>query len=269
MPIPFLIPIAVAAAGAAGISAVSNAKEKSEKAESLVKEKEALQKSALKELQSEHEKCSLVVDNLDNLKREVLATDIARFLRLYKKIGELKITLPPLDTSFDYSGSNDEISAIDVSFQPTLNIAITTVASAALLGGGFIAVPAFIWSAISASNKADEALTEAEKYAAQVDIRCEEMKNDKLLLQAVSVRCIEFESVIGELRKRLKVSLDALDKTLESYNGSELNESSIQNVHKSFSLAKSLKDVVSINILDSNGELTCESEEAANYLPST
>lgn len=265
MPIPFLIGAAIV--GAVGVSAVNSAKEKSEKAESLVKDKESQQKLAIQELEEAHELCTESVENLDALKQETLNHDIARFLTLYKKIGDLNISLKDIDTSFEYSENQNEISAIDASYHPTADIAVKTIGSALLIGGGFIAVPTLLWSIISASNKADEALTEAKKYAAKVDVRCQEMENDKALLQAISIRCTEFEAVIGELRSRLKTSLDALEEVISSYNGVKLNNDEIQKVHQSFSLAKSLKDVLSVNILDSNGELTDESEDASCYLP--
>lgn len=133
--------------------------------------------------------------------------------------------------------------------------------------GGLVAGPAILVSGIFADNKAEKALTEAQEFEAQVDIACEQMETQISTLKAIQVRCGEFKTVFNELRNRLNPQLTKLESVVnELGNGSTPSENQLQTIHLTFLLAKTLKDVLDLNILDKQGELTSESKDVKQKL---
>jgi hypothetical protein len=133
--------------------------------------------------------------------------------------------------------------------------------------GGLIAGPAILISGIIADGKADEALTKAEEFEAEVDIACEKMKTQISNYQAIQVRCNEFKMVLTELCNRLNPQLTKLENIVNQLGcGAKASEEQMKDIHITLILAKTLKDILNLNILDKQGQLTAESKNVKQML---
>lgn len=133
--------------------------------------------------------------------------------------------------------------------------------------GGLVAGPAIFVSGIFADIKADEALSEAKEFEAEVDIVCEKMQTRISVLQAIQVRCGEFTAVLTELRNRLIPQLTQLETVVNQFSiNIEPSDSQLKTIHLTYLLAKTLKDVLDINILDEKGNITHESRNVKQKL---
>ncbi|EGR2205845.1 hypothetical protein DZF83_25160 [Vibrio parahaemolyticus] len=167
----------------------------------------------------------------------------------------------------------------------TLSGAAATNATLAWLGGGsiasgglgmtagaaalglWVAGPAILVAGAIADSKAEKALTEAEKFLADVDIACEKMKTEQVLLKSVAVRCGEFDTVLNQIRDRLNPSMDELSDIIDTLsNASQPTDTQLKSIHTTLLLAKTLKDIVNINILNSDGSLNSESKNISKSL---
>ena len=136
------------------------------------------------------------------------------------------------------------------------------MAGGAAAVGLWVAGPAILIAGAIADSKAEKALTEAESFKADVDIACEKMKTEQALLKSVSIRCKEFDVVLNEVRSRLNPSLDSLSNVISAIKpNSEPTEDQFKVIHTTLMLAKTLKDILNINILNSDGKLNKESKK--------
>lgn len=135
--------------------------------------------------------------------------------------------------------------------------------------GGLVAGPAILVSGAFADSKAEKALTEAKEFEAKVDVACAKMETQVSHLKAVQVRCGEFTSVLNQLCQRLNPQLSKLEavvKELTNGKGTNPTDQQMSEIHLSFSMAKTLKDILDLNILDKQGELTSESKNVKQKL---
>ena len=133
--------------------------------------------------------------------------------------------------------------------------------------GGLVAGPAILVSGWFADEKAEKALTEAKEFEAKVDIACERMESDIAKGQAIEVRIAEFDYVINKLRSSLNSQLLKLENIVDELTvGSSLSDNQKKTIHITFSLAKTLKSILELNILDKQGKLTKESENVKQKL---
>lgn len=127
--------------------------------------------------------------------------------------------------------------------------------------GGLVTGPAILVSGIFADNKAEKALTEAQNFCAEVDTTCEKWISGTHQLQAIQVRCREFETILKEFSNRLNNHLNTLDYISEILKqDEEPSEYQMNVIHMCLSLAKNIKDILEINILEKDAiTLTNES----------
>jgi len=139
------------------------------------------------------------------------------------------------------------------------------MAGGAMALGGFVAGPAILIMGAIADSKAEKALTEAHEFAADVDIACEKMKSQAVLLGSIAVRCNEFSTVLTELKQRLIPKLAECKVILDNYNNN-LSESQEKVFHTTFLLAKTLKDVMNISVVKDDGKLNPKGINIGNAL---
>lgn len=133
--------------------------------------------------------------------------------------------------------------------------------------GGLVAGPAILVSGWFADEKAEKALTEAQEFEAKVDIACEKMQTQISELKAIQVRCGEFKSVLNKLSQRLNSQLTKLENVVNELTfNSTPSENQLKTIHLTFLLAKTLKDILDLNILDKQGKLTAESKNVQQKL---
>lgn len=132
----------------------------------------------------------------------------------------------------------------------------------------WVAGPALLIAGAYADSKAEKALTEAKRFAADVDIACEKMESESALLAAIATRCAEFDAVLKKLKLRLNPALDKLEATiskLESRN-CEPTDRQLKDIHLALLIAKAMKDVMNISIINENGKLNNASNNVNKFL---
>lgn len=135
--------------------------------------------------------------------------------------------------------------------------------------GGLVAGPAILVSGAFADSKAEKALTEAKEFEAKVDVACAKMENQISKLKGVQVRCGEFKTVLNQLCQRLNPQLSKLEvvvSELTANTNAEPTDKQMKEIHLSFLMAKTLKDILDLNILDKQGEITSESKNVQQRL---
>ncbi len=159
--------------------------------------------------------------------------------------------------------------------------------------GGMVAVPSILISGLIADSKAEKALTEAIKFQASIDVAYENIGLEVSKLRAIEERCAECENVLKQLRKRLKLQLNDFSKVVvilqkenwineparETNNGIKKlyfrivnsfrrrkREKQIKVVHLTVVMAKTLKAVLDVSILNKEGDLTSESKDIRKKL---
>jgi len=138
--------------------------------------------------------------------------------------------------------------------------------------GGIVVGPALAIGGFFYAGKSEEALTKAINYEKETEKAIEEIKRGETVLNAINLRIKEIiditELVDSRLIKNLKV-LNEIDKKLGSkneYETKDLDESDLKNLYITFSLAKSLKSILEVPILDNDGNVSNESKEVCNKI---
>lgn len=134
--------------------------------------------------------------------------------------------------------------------------------------GGLVAGPAILVSGLFADNQAEKALTEAKQFEADVDIACGKMESQTSKFKVIQTRCGEFEYVLTELCKRLNPQLDSLEKIVSQLVESKntASDEQISTIHLTAGLAKTVKNVLALSILDKQDSLTFESKNVQRFL---
>jgi hypothetical protein len=141
------------------------------------------------------------------------------------------------------------------------------MAGGAFAIGGFVAGPAILIAGAIADSKAEKALTEAKRFGAKVDVACEKMKTEGVLVAAVEVRCNEFITVLSELKKRLSPRLLEFEAILSGLKPKQsLSDDQHKVIHATFLVAKTIKDVMNTSIVESDGKLNPEGNEIEQSL---
>lgn len=78
------------------------------------------------------------------------------------------------------------------------------MAGGAAVLGGIVAAPAILVAGVFMESKASEALTEAEAYAAKVDIEIGKMRQAMAVLEAIQLNAQEMINTLNELVKRFE-----------------------------------------------------------------
>ena len=132
----------------------------------------------------------------------------------------------------------------------------------------WVAGPALLVAGAFADSKAEQALTEAKKFGADVDVACEKMKSETALLAAIATRCSEFEMVLNELKLRINPSLEKLASVVARLEGGkgQPNDSQLKSIHSTLLLAKALKDIMNISVVGDDGKVNTASRNVKKYL---
>lgn len=134
--------------------------------------------------------------------------------------------------------------------------------------GFWVAGPALLVAGVFADSKAEQALTDAKKFSADVDVACETMKSETAALAAIATRCGEFEMVLNELKLRLNPSLEKFASVIARLEASreQPDDSQMKSIHSTFLLAKTMKDVMNISVVGDDGKVNAASQNVKKYL---
>lgn len=133
--------------------------------------------------------------------------------------------------------------------------------------GGLVAGPALAIAGYALASKAEEALTKAEEYKAEVDIAIAELNAPTLLLDAIKSNIDETRYVLAELVQRFAIVRLDYEKHLRKDSGwrswlvklrgrnyqAKINQIKEEKLEKIIYLGKSIKAVIGEPLLDSTG----------------
>lgn len=107
--------------------------------------------------------------------------------------------------------------------------------------GGIILGPALAIGGFMMASKAEEALTKAHAYSAEVDTAIAKMETVKISLKAIRTSAAELSTIINEVIKRFELIKVHDDSDLTKFN-------------QMIQVGKSLKEILNIPVLQENGE---------------
>lgn len=136
--------------------------------------------------------------------------------------------------------------------------------------GGLVAGPALAIAGYALASKAEEALTKAEEYKAEVNQAIAELESPTLLLDAIQSNIDDTRYVLQELLQRFADAKHDYESHLKNENGwrkwlakilgkgyqNRLNQQRDKRLAKLVAFGKSIKAVVSEPLLDSTGAAT-------------
>lgn len=138
-----------------------------------------------------------------------------------------------------------------------------------------LAVPAVLFSGISANIKADENLKKAEEYASKVNVAIEKMRTATVQYKAIKERTDILNNFLGELDLRFAYCASMMDavitKKVKKNKGKPLSienftENELKLIAITRSLAGAVKSILDTPLLSSNGDLTQESADNISRL---
>ena len=136
--------------------------------------------------------------------------------------------------------------------------------------GGLVAGPALAIAGYSLASKAEEALTRAEEYQAEVDKAIAELQSPTLLLDAIQSNIDDTRYILHELTERFSKARIDYENLLKKINGwrkwlakilgenyqRRLNQQRDKHLANLVTFGKTIKAVVSEPLLDSTGAAT-------------
>lgn len=114
------------------------------------------------------------------------------------------------------------------------------MAGGALALGGIVLGPALAVGGFMLASKAEEALTKAKKYEAEVDVAIEKMKATEVILSALSANAKEMASALTEIAKRFDLIKVSNNKNPDAFE-------------KMFVLGMALKNIANTPIMEKDG----------------
>lgn len=137
------------------------------------------------------------------------------------------------------------------------------VAGGMMVLGGLVAAPALAILGAVLGSAAEKKLDEAKAKYAQAETIVEELKNMRIMTQAIGERAEMFHDLLAKLDLKLYPLVDQLGKIIakEGVYYSRFTQESRELVAKATSLAVAIKAVLDTPLLDKEGGLTQASKE--------
>lgn len=279
------IPVILAGLGIAlGASGHAEAKETNKKAQKLAKKAQELYDTSKEKLEKEKNKTQLALMKLGYTKKRTLDTSLKQFMQYYPKIKAVQWTesaglneladfnidmqdIIQLRELEDIYSEAFETSAVGAVTGAAITVAAGSALTAATLSAAvtplsMIAAPAVLFSAISASLKADENLEKATQMYAESEAASEEMENSRTICAAVTKRSEMFNDLLTELNGMFSQCSDQLAGIVKSKEGfifkkelksKDFSNEEIKLIATTAALAKAVKSVIDTPILSTDG----------------
>jgi len=144
------------------------------------------------------------------------------------------------------------------------------VAGGTAILGGIVVGPALAVGGFFLAGKSEIALTDAIDYEKRAKVAVEEIKKALGVLKAINNRIKEIDKVASLVNEKLilkLVSLTEIDKRLgskNSYETKDLDENDKKTLFITFTLAKALKSILEVPILDRAGKASNESKKTCD-----
>ena len=149
------------------------------------------------------------------------------------------------------------------------------VAGGTMVLGGIVVGPALAVGGFFLAGKSEEALSEAIKYENETKQAIERMNRGKAVLSAINLRIQEIIEITTKVNIKLSENIKYLkdiDKKLggkKEYETKDLNESDLKTLYITFSLAKSLKSILEVPILNNDGNVSDKSKKTCYEVKTT
>lgn len=132
-----------------------------------------------------------------------------------------------------------------------------------------VVAPVVFFSALSASFKADENLEKAKAMRAEANVAIEKMKTYKVMSDAIGERADMFNNLLEELNIMFsgctylldEVTKDKISKYGDKITAKNFTQEELKLIAVTRSLAGAVKSVIDTPILNSDGNITSDSEE--------
>lgn len=214
--------------GAAALGAIGHsvAKETNEKARTLANEAKDVYDDAKKVLNAAQDKTTSALNTLASTKKNVLRNTMPRFIKSFDRVKHVQLG----QTSGIKEIENFKIdSAALVQMQKMADIQDNFLSGAAGVGAGLalttltgvgalsfaglsaIAGPVMLFTAFSASTKADENLEKARVMYADAERVAEKMKTSTILCEAIEERSNMFNELTSDLNNFLSSCTERLE----------------------------------------------------------
>lgn len=276
--LPFLIAGAAAALFGAKVSSAMNTvvKDTQQEAEDTLELARITYDSAKVQLELQQSLTKLDLQVLSQSKHEVLSTSIPEFIEAFSKfknvdfkdsagideIGNLDIDdFSYLETSdmWELEDLSNNLINGDDSDEAALGAGVLTMVT-----GFAIAAPVMIVSGFSSYLKADENLEKAKTALIQAEAAASQMETSEFLCEKIGERAEMFSDLLSKLTPLLDKSIIELKKISGNSNTKDfrmLSQEEKQYMFISGAIVKAVKAVIDTPILDSDGDITYESDE--------
>lgn len=291
MALPLLLGLAAAGLGAIGHSV---AKETNKKAEALAIRARNLYDDAKLSLETAQKQAEGALTELASAKKCVLDGSMVRFLKAYDRVKHVELVrssgVEEIDKFAIDSAGILQLQEMKDIYQDNFSsgaagvatsLAISTIAGGSVLGAGLlslgglsaIAGPVMLFTAFSASTKADENLEKAQRMYAEAEEAAEKMKTSERLCEAISERSEMFNDLLENLNQLFAQCTVKLEGIISRRAGildftgkkkipaDKFTENDIKVIAVTRSLAGAIKSVIDTPILSDSGKLSKKGRE--------
>jgi DNA-binding transcriptional MerR regulator len=212
MVLPIIIGAASLIAGAVGVKKSRDAKKLYEEAKEIGESAERRHRRAVRALEEKREQAHKRLEALGQRKKDVFETtarvvvDLVQNARATAQLHEIELTEISQEDVVAFERELTEMSALDVSAGVGQSVVLATLGAGSLgvVGGGFligglVAGPALAITGFSHASKAEEALTQAEEYAAEVKRKIAELEPLHVMLDGIIANIKECETALDRL----------------------------------------------------------------------
>ena len=212
MVLPIIIGAASLIAGAVGVKKSLDAKKLYEEAKEIGETAERRHRRAVRALEEKREQAHKRLEALGQRKKDVFETtarvvvDLVQNARATAQLHEIELTEISQEDVVAFERELTEMSALDVSADVGQSVVLATLGAGSLgavggglLIGGLVAGPALAITGFSLASKAEEALTQAEEYAAEVKRKIAELEPLHVMLDGIIANIEECETALDRL----------------------------------------------------------------------
>jgi hypothetical protein len=129
--------------------------------------------------------------------------------------------------------------------------------------GGIVAGPVLAVGGMMMASKAEEAKEGAYSNLAKAELAVEEMESAVVATNGIRRRFKEIDSVLTKLNNQFEYDLNSFVELVnDNYDYSSYSDSEKEEVFKVASYAKTLKNILDTQVIDTDGSLTSKSRRA-------
>ncbi len=289
MALPLLLGLA---AGGLGWIGHQVAKEDNAKAQAIAEEAKELYDDAKMSLELAQAQAEGALTEFASAKKSVLDGTMTRFMKAYDRVKHVELVrssgVDEIDKFAIDSAGLLQIQSMKDIYSDNFSsgvagaataIAVSSFAGSSILGAGItgalslgtlsaIAGPVMLFTAFSASTKADENLQKARRMYAEAEEAAEKMKTSERLCEAIAERSEMFNDLLGNLNQLFAQCTVKLEDMISRRAGifdftgkkkipaNKFTDNDIKVIAVTRSLAGAIKSVIDTPILSDNGKLS-------------